>query len=90
MAKRGLVADPEELDRITAAFREAWGAVQPGLFGAMRERAHREWLAMIILGLRASGHTENLSALASEQFIATAPAVATVGLKPYSTIAEAL
>ena len=75
MAKHGIVADPDDLNRMGAAFLEAWASVElrtvrPG----RRDRAHREWLAKLVLGLRAAGHIDDLAKVATIQFLATSPA----------------
>lgn len=66
-----LNAGPEELAALGSAFQEAWRYVAPieGPF----EKPHREWLARLILGLRRSGHSGDITLLAIEQFLATAP-----------------
>jgi len=64
-------AGPEELAALGTAFHEAWRHVGP-IYGPF-ENPHREWLARLILGLRRSGHSGDLTLLAIEQFMATAP-----------------
>lgn len=64
-------AGPEELAALGSVFHEAWQHLAPidGPF----ENPHREWLARLILGLRRSGHSGDITLLAIEQFLATAP-----------------
>lgn len=64
-------AGPEELAALGSVFHEAWRHVAPidGPF----ENPHREWLARLILGLHRSGHSGDITLLAIEQFLATAP-----------------
>ncbi len=64
-------AGPEELAALGSVFHEAWQRVAPidGPF----ENPHREWLARLILGLHRSGHSGDITQLAIEQFLATAP-----------------
>lgn len=66
-----LNAGPDELAALGIAFHEAWQHVGPidGPF----ENPHREWLARLILGLRRSGHSGDITLLAIEQFQATSP-----------------
>lgn len=64
-------AGPEELAAMSVAFHEAWQHVGP--IGGPFETPHREWLARMILGLRRSGHSGDITLLAIEQFMATAP-----------------
>lgn len=66
-----LNAGPDELAALGTAFHEAWQHVGPidGPF----ETPHREWLARLILGLRRSGHSGDITLLAIEQFQATSP-----------------
>lgn len=66
-------AGPEELAALGTAFHEAWQHVGP--ISGPFENPHREWLARLILGLRRSGHTGDVTLLAIEQFLATAPLV---------------
>jgi hypothetical protein len=71
MPARQLNAGPDELAALGTAFHEAWRHVGPidGPF----DRPHREWLARLILGLRRSGHSGDITLLAIEQFQATSP-----------------
>lgn len=64
-------AGPEELAALGSAFQEAWQHVAP--IDSPFENSHREWLARLILGLRRSGHSGDITVLAIEQFLATAP-----------------
>jgi hypothetical protein len=73
MPRSGITAGPEELAVLETAFHEAWHRVGP--IGGPLEGAHREWLARLILGLRQSGHADDIAPIAVEQFLATAPMV---------------
>lgn len=74
MLPHGITAGPEELAALGAAFHEASQHV--GRIGDDRlDLAHREWLARLILGLRQSGHAGDITLIAIEQFVATAPMV---------------
>jgi hypothetical protein len=66
-----LNAGPDELAALGTAFHEAWRHVGPidGPF----ENPHREWLARLILGLRRSGYSGDITLLAIERFQATSP-----------------
>jgi hypothetical protein len=76
MLERGIIFDPEELDRISAAFADAWLALQPGEAAIRgRDLIHQEWLAKLVLSLRAKGHDNDLATVATRQFLATAPTI---------------
>jgi hypothetical protein len=66
-----LNAGPDELAALGTAFHEAWEHVGP--INGPFENPHREWLARLILGLRRSGHSGDVTLLAIEQFQATSP-----------------
>ncbi len=80
MQARGLNAGPEELAALGIAFHEAWQHVGP-IDGPL-ERAHREWLARLILGLRRSGHDGDITLVAIDRFMATAPMVEWAAARP--------
>ncbi|MGO4670718.1 hypothetical protein [Bosea sp. 2RAB26] len=73
MPFRSIVATPEELARVAAAFEEAWSEVaariDPGSAPGQRER-----LAAIIAELWSSDQTVDLALMAVRQFDATAAA----------------
>ena len=73
MPRSGITVGPEELAVLGTAFHEAWHHVGP--IGGPLEGPHREWLARLILGLRQSGHAGDITLIAIEQFMATAPVV---------------
>ncbi len=73
MPRRGIVADPEDMEILSSAFQEAWANLRPEALPEHRRHAHREWLAKLVLGLSSSGYVSNLSAMAAEQFRATSP-----------------
>lgn len=66
-----LNAGPDELAALGTAFHEAWRHVGP--IEGPHQNPHREWLARLILGLRRSGHSGDITLLAIEQFQATSP-----------------
>jgi hypothetical protein len=72
MAPQGMTAGPEELAALGTAFHEAWQHIGP-IGGNQLDLAHREWLARLVLGLRQSGHPGDITLIAIEQFLATAP-----------------
>lgn len=73
MPRNGIAVGPEEQAALGTVFHEAWHHVGP--IGGPLEPAHREWLARLILGLRQSDHPGDVTLIAIEQFLATAPMV---------------
>jgi hypothetical protein len=72
MPFRGLVASPEQLDRITAAFDAAWQDVSARGPFSTKIQQNRTWLAHIVLSLAEQQHA-NLSGAAIERFLETVP-----------------
>ncbi len=72
MPFRNLVASPEQLARITAAFDAAWLDVSARGPFSTKIQQNRTWLAHIVLSLAERQHV-NLSEAAIERFLETVP-----------------
>lgn len=74
MQVHSIIAGPEELAGLEAAFDRAWSEITArSLFIGGGEASRKEWLAHIVLGLFQADSDVDLADKAVEQFLATAP-----------------
>ncbi|MGO4677598.1 hypothetical protein AB4Z40_32380 [Bosea sp. 2YAB26] len=75
MPFRSIVATPEELALIVAAFEKAWSEIDArGSFDVLKAAGQRERLGYIVAGLWSAGETIDLAKLAVLRFDETAMA----------------
>ncbi|PZN97806.1 MAG: hypothetical protein DCF30_15675 [Hyphomicrobiales bacterium] len=70
MPFRDVIAEPNDLAKLSAAFDEAWTAIGPGIDPQARS-AERGYLGSIILGLWQLGESDMLAAKAVIKFKGT-------------------
>ena len=75
MPLRSIVATPEDLAVIVAAFDKAWGEIEArGVFDPLSAAGQRERLGYIVAGLWSAGSTIDLAERAVRRFDETAVA----------------